>query len=85
MGDFNTHIFISIVQNKYIKGCQKETNVVSNMAEVLKVSKSQKHFFLKLYCPKAHKILDKIGQNFVKYFVCLLGNEVLRKKVFEIY
>ena len=55
---------------------------------VLKVSKSQKHFLLKLHCPKkGKKYLTKfcpmkLGQNFVKYFVHFLGNGVSRKKCF---
>ena len=30
------------------------------MYDFVKVSKSQKHFFLKLHCPKTNEILDKI-------------------------
>ena len=47
----------------------------------IKVSKSQKHFFLKLHCPNFFLYLTRfcpsfIGQNFVKYFVWCLGNGV---------
>ena len=46
----------------------------------LKVSKSQKQFFLKLHCPKNER-----NQNFVKYFVRFLVNGVSRKDAFQIY
>ena len=50
----------------------------------VKVSKSQKHFFLKLHCPKI-KIFDKspnfIGQNFVIFWVI----EFQEQSAFEIY
>ena len=61
---------------------------------VVKVSKSQKHFFLLLesLLPKQRtKYLTKfcpsfIGQNFVKYLVVrFLDNGVSRKNAFDIY
>ena len=56
---------------------------------LLKVSKSQKHFFLKLHCPKTNKILDKILPWLHRAEFCLLfrffGNGVSRKNAFEIY
>ena len=61
--------------------------------ELIKVSKSQKHFFLKVETPLPKKLTKyltkfcpmKLGQNFAKYFVCFLGNEVSKKIAFEIY
>ena len=54
------------------------------------VNKSQKHFFETPLPKKQTKYLTKfcpsfIGQNFVKYFVCFLGNGVSRKIAFDIY
>ena len=46
-----------------------------NTVLILKVSKSQKHFFLKLYCSKNERkyntklCLMKLEYNFVKYFL----------------
>jgi hypothetical protein len=65
----------------------------SYFVKALKVSKSEKHFFLKFHCPKMNDIstyLTKfcpsfIGQNFAKYLVCFLDNGVSRKNAFEIY
>jgi hypothetical protein len=58
---------------------------------LLKASKSQKQFFLKLHYPKNEKnirqnsALMKLGQKFVKYFVRFLSNGGSRKNAFEIY
>ena len=55
---------------------------------LLKVSKSQKQFFLKLHCPKNERNITtqlKLGKKFVKYFVPFLGNRESRKNAFEIY
>ena len=57
---------------------------------LLKVSKSQKYFFLKLHCQKLNKILDKIlpyeaRAEFCQIFRVFLGNGVSRKNGFEIY
>ena len=57
----------------------------------LKVSKSQKYFFLETPLPKKRtKYLTKfcpsfIGHNFDKYFVRFLGIGVSRKNAFDIY
>ena len=59
----------------------------------VKVSKSQKYFFLKIHCPKTNNILDKIlpyearEEFFLTYiyFVHFLGIGVSRKIAFEIY
>ena len=56
----------------------------------LKVSKSQKQFFLKLHSPKKELNIRqnsalKLRQKFVKYFVRYLGNGISRKNAFEIY
>ena len=55
------------------------------LTTTLKVSKSQKHFFLKFHCPKNKRWAYELGQNFVIYFVCFLGNGVSRKNSFDIY
>ena len=67
--------------NIYIKEWQTNHKSKFDLSLLtLKVSKSQKQFFLKTkFCP------IKLGQNFVKYFVRFLGNGVSRKIVFEIY
>ena len=61
---------------------------------LLKVSKYQKHFFLKLHCPKkwmknstkfCPTKLNKANVEFVQYFVRFLDNGVSKRKAFEIY
>ena len=51
----------------------------------LKVTKYLKQ--LRLHCPKNEQNIRqmKLGLNFVRYFVCFLGNGVSRKNAFEIY
>ena len=53
----------------------------------LKVSESQKQFFLKLHSPKNEQNIrpNFVRAEFVKYFVRFLGNGVSRKIAFEIY
>ena len=61
------------------------------MYDFVKVSKSQKHFFLKLHCPKTNEILDKIllyeeaRAQFHQIFRSFWDNGVSRKNAFEIY
>ena len=55
---------------------------------VLCYKHTTKTFFLKLHCPKKRSKYEtklcpmKLGQNFVRYFVRFVGNEVSRKKCF---
>ena len=86
---------------KYVWRCNCKENVPNSAEVLLKVSKSQKQFFLKLHCPQniqniwqssapAHKITEilvKILSYWARaeYFVHFLGNGVSIKNAFEIY
>ena len=50
----------------------------------VRVTKSQKHFFLKLHCPKTQQNIRQNLSNMYCLF-CFGGNRVSRKNVFEIY
>ena len=85
-------IFTTYVDSKecyLLSRCLLESQ---NLLREIKVSKSQKHFFLKLHCPKNERNIWQnyalhsfIGQNFVWYFIRFLGNGVSRNIAFEIY
>ena len=69
------------LSDQYFSGYLANIPTGKNYSFPLKVSKSQKPFFLYLskFCP------NFMGQNFVKYFVHFLDNEASRKNAFEIY
>ena len=66
-----------------------DVSLIEKLSEIktpLKVSKSQKQFFLKLHCPKTNEKLDKIYEaraKFCQIFRLYLANEVSRKMLFR--
>ena len=80
---------------RVVMGLKRYTQRVENLCEgafflidyLLKVSKSQKQFFLKLHCPKKNEILDKIlpyeaRAEFCQIFRSFFGQWIFKKKCF---
>ena len=103
LGQFNSYLLylswvVYLISQKQCLNCRVDWKICrvvimllswifSSEICMIKVCKSQKHFFLKFHCPKNKR---NIWQNSAlahtaKYFVRFLGNGVSRKNAFEIY